>query len=144
MTRNYEALAVAEPVFGELRNCMELAIVGVLVTRGTPGRAKPVYLAASDEDSLLKTAELTAPTQVESKVSMLKKGRNWVISASGVTIRPSEIVGRAQTGNAPGLRVSVGGEFCQMVLELNHKTSEIGGSSWNSAHTLLFVSQFSG
>jgi len=30
MTQHYPELALAEPVFGELRNCMELAVVGAL------------------------------------------------------------------------------------------------------------------
>ena len=33
MTNQFAALAVAEPIFGELRNCMELAIVGALVVK---------------------------------------------------------------------------------------------------------------
>ena len=28
MTAHYDELAVAEPVFGDLRNCMQLALVG--------------------------------------------------------------------------------------------------------------------
>ena len=31
MTKHYDELSMAEPVFGQLRNCMELAIVGSLV-----------------------------------------------------------------------------------------------------------------
>ena len=39
--------------------------------------------------------ELPVPKQVDSKTSMLKKGRNWVISASGgVAIRSWELVGK--------------------------------------------------
>ena len=33
MTDQFAALASAEPVFGELRNCMELAIVGALLVK---------------------------------------------------------------------------------------------------------------
>ncbi|MGO9108146.1 MAG: DUF1598 domain-containing protein [Thermoguttaceae bacterium] len=102
MTQHYEELAVAEPVFGELRNCMELAMVGALVAREQLATRAGCDLAALMHDSMLKTAELPTPTQVDSKVSMLKKGRNWVISVSGgVMIRPLEIVGKAQVGNAP-------------------------------------------
>jgi hypothetical protein len=102
MTRHYEALAVAEPVFGELRNCMELAMVGALVAREHLAAKAGCDLAALTQDSMFKAVQLPAPTQVDSKASMVKKGRNWVISVSGgVMIRPSEIVGKAQVGAAP-------------------------------------------
>ena len=31
MTKRYDALAQADPIFGELRNCMDLAIVSALI-----------------------------------------------------------------------------------------------------------------
>ena len=33
MTKEFPALAVAEPVFGELQNCMELAVVSALIVK---------------------------------------------------------------------------------------------------------------
>ena len=33
MTKKYADLAVADPIFGQLQNCMELAIVGALVVK---------------------------------------------------------------------------------------------------------------
>jgi hypothetical protein len=102
MTQYYSELAVAEPVFGELRNCMELAVVGAIVARirfqEPDGCGLPLLL----DESLLRTAELPPPMQVDSKTSMLKKGRNWVISASGgVAIRSWELVEKARTSDAP-------------------------------------------
>jgi hypothetical protein len=39
---------------------------------------------------------------VDSKASMLKKGRNWLISASGgVAIRPSNALAKAEKSNGP-------------------------------------------
>ena len=54
------------------------------------------------QESTLKTLALPAPTQVDSRVSMVKQGPNWIISASGgVNIRPGEIVSQVRTSTAP-------------------------------------------
>jgi hypothetical protein len=102
MTEHYDELAVAEPIFGELRNCMELAIVGALVAKDRlverSGCSLPVLLDAGQ----LKTAEFPAPAQVDSRVSMLKKGHNWLISASGgVMIQPGAVLQKVESSDAP-------------------------------------------
>ena len=102
MTQHYSELAVAEPVFGELRNCMELAVVGAIVARIRFQEPDRCGLPLLLDESLVKTAELPSATQVDSKTSMLKKGRNWIISASGgVMIRSWEVVEKARTSDAP-------------------------------------------
>jgi hypothetical protein len=83
MTAKYAELAVADPIFGELQNCMELAVVGALLTKERltekAGQSLPTLL----ESPAVKTEVFNAPKQVESKASVLNKGRNWVISVSG-------------------------------------------------------------
>ena len=102
MTAHYDELAVAEPVFGELRNCMQLALVGALIAHERLVDKAGCNLPALMQESTLKTLELPAPTQVDSRVSMVKQGHNWIISASGgVNIRPGEIVGQARESSAP-------------------------------------------
>jgi hypothetical protein len=102
MTEKYDELAVALPIFGELRNCMELAIVGALVVKerltDKAGYSMPVLLDAVQ----VKVAEFPAPKQVNTKVSMLKKGRNWIISASGgVALNSWGIADKARQSDAP-------------------------------------------
>lgn len=102
MTSHYAELAIAEPVFGELRNCMELAVVAAIITQQTLREQASYDLPTLTGESGMPVATLPAPTQVDSRVSMLKKGKNWIISASGgVAIRPQEFVGRAQASDAP-------------------------------------------
>ena len=102
MTARYGELAVAQPVFGELRNCMELAVVGALIASENLLQKAGCTLPVLMDSAALKTAKFAAPTQVDSKVSMIKKGRNWIISASGgVAIRPYEFVAKAQNDAAP-------------------------------------------
>lgn len=83
MTKQFDRLAVADPIFGELRNCMELAITaGLIVREDLPqkaGYSMPTLL----QPTTVEVAAFPAPKQVDSKASVMKKGRNWLISASG-------------------------------------------------------------
>lgn len=94
MTRRYEDLAKAEPVFGQLRNCMDLALVGALVAKeNLLGRAG-CELGALRE--ALQTMQLTPPKQIASKASLVHKGRKWMIAAGGVQINPWDTVRKAE------------------------------------------------
>jgi hypothetical protein len=102
MTAHYDELALAAPVFGDLRNCMQLAMVGALVVHERLTDKAGCTLPALLQDAMVKTLQLPAPTQVDSKASMVKQKSNWVISASGgVCILPGEIVGKARQSSAP-------------------------------------------
>ena len=83
MTSQFAALALAEPVFGELRNCMELAVVGALIVKerlpDKAGYSLPVLMSSQD----LQPAEFNAPKQVPAQVSMLPKGQKYIVSVSG-------------------------------------------------------------
>jgi len=83
MTSKYSELAIADPIFGELQNCMELAVVAALIVKEDlsqkAGSSMPLLLDPTDVD----IANFPAPKQVDSKASVLKKGRKWIISASG-------------------------------------------------------------
>jgi len=99
-TERYDELADKEPIFGELRNIMDLAIVGALVAKegllDTAGYEMSLLL---DERELL-VAHLNPPRQVDSKASYTRKGTDWIISASGGVQIPSwEIIQNPQTGN---------------------------------------------
>jgi hypothetical protein len=83
MTDKYPALAVADPIFGQLQNCMELAIVGALVVKEQLAEKAGYSMSTLLESPAVKPDVLSAPKQVESKASVLKKGKSWVISASG-------------------------------------------------------------
>ncbi len=102
MTEKYDELAVADPIFGQLRNCMELAVVGALIVKedltGKAGYSMPTLLAPAE----VKGAEFPAPKTVDSQVNMLKKGRNWTITASGgVLLNSWGIADKTQQSDAP-------------------------------------------
>lgn len=98
MTDKYSELADAEPVFGELLNVMDLAIFGALfVEERLPAKAGHDFALLTGEQPL-RTAELHAPTHVDSKATVRKHGRDWLISASGgVQFNAFEIVEKAET-----------------------------------------------
>ena len=96
MTRRYDDLALAEPVFGQLRNCMDLAIVGALVAKENLTGKAGCSLPLLTDQGALKTLEFPAPKQIDSKASLVKKGRAWSIAAGGVEINPWAVVEKTE------------------------------------------------
>ena len=102
MTKEYPALAVAEPVFGELQNCMELAVVAALVVKERlperAGNSLPALFSSAD----VKTDEYYVPKQVASQASLLRKaGKGSAVSVSGgVAINAWDMADKAQTSDA--------------------------------------------
>ena len=91
MTEHYEELAAHDSTFGQLRNLMDLAVIGAIVEREQmferAGLQAPELLGGQ---SLVR---FPAPTQTASKASLLKKGRNWIVTASGgVEMLPWSVV----------------------------------------------------
>lgn len=83
MTQKYPELAVADPIFGQLQNCMDLAVVGALVAKERLVEKAGHSLPTLMNSPTLKPEAFNSPKQVESKASVMKKGRGWMISASG-------------------------------------------------------------
>jgi len=83
MTEHYTQLAIADPIFGQLQNCMDLAVVGALIVKDRltekSGNSLPTLMESGD----LKTEAFNTPKNVDSKASVLKRGRGWMISVSG-------------------------------------------------------------
>ena len=96
MTRHYDELALADPIFGELKNCMDLAIVAALIVQedlaAKAGASFPTLL----DSGYLETANLAAPKQVDSKAGLVHKGRKWIIACGGVEINPWAIVDKSE------------------------------------------------
>ncbi len=94
MTACYGDLSVAEPVFGQLQGCMDLAVAATLVVR------KDLLAKAHCELPMLMreqtTAQLAAPRHVASKATFAQKNRGWVIACGGVQVNPWEIVDRTE------------------------------------------------
>lgn len=100
MTEKYEELSLKEPIFAELRNCMDLAIVAALISKENlalkAGHSFPLLLDAMQ----LPADDFGSPKYIESKASGLKKGSNWIITASGgVEIRLGQLLEKPETSD---------------------------------------------
>jgi hypothetical protein len=103
MTQKYPELAVADPVFGQLQNCMELAIVGALIVKERLTDKAGNSMTTLMESPTVKTEVYNSPKQVDSKASVFSRGRSWVISASGgVAINSWLIVDKIKADEAVG------------------------------------------
>jgi len=83
MTAKYDELSKRDPIFGELRNCMDLAIISALLFKeNLPAKASCDLSALTGENGPAVDV-FAVPKQVDTQASFVKKGDNWVISASG-------------------------------------------------------------
>jgi len=100
LTERYDELALADPVFGQLQNCMDLAIVAALVVGEGLTEKSQVELPMLMGTDGLNAAEFPAPKQVQSKATVAKKGRNWMIACGGVQINAWQMVAEAESSDA--------------------------------------------
>lgn len=93
MTARYEELSVKDPIFGELRNIMDLSVVATLIAKEQLAEKAGVDLSLFKDAARLPIDAFYAPRQTDSKASFVRKGTDWVISASGgVQILPRQVV----------------------------------------------------
>jgi hypothetical protein len=82
MTAHYDELSAKDTIFGQLRNCMDLAVVAALISQEhlteKCGWSMPLLMNPD-----LPVESYNAPRQVDTQASAVQKGTNWVISASG-------------------------------------------------------------
>jgi hypothetical protein len=83
MTQQYDKLAIAEPVFGQLRGCMDLALVTAILASNDLLKHVELELPMLLDDTRLKLATYPVPKSVASHASAHRKGRSWVVSVSG-------------------------------------------------------------
>jgi len=83
MTEHYDELAKEQPVFADLVNCVDLAVVAALIRgRQLDARAGLDLGSLVDADAL-SLPGYDAPRQVPTIANGVKKGTTWVLSASG-------------------------------------------------------------
>lgn len=84
MTKRYEELAKVDPVFGQLRNLMDLSLVAALIAReDLCGMADCQFATILGQNADWKTETWPAPRSVASQSSFIKVKRQYVITASG-------------------------------------------------------------
>jgi hypothetical protein len=83
MTAKYEELSAKDAVFGQLRNCIDLAVVAALISKERLTEKSGYSFGILLDDGQLPVAQFNAPKQVNTIASVVPKGTSWVISASG-------------------------------------------------------------
>jgi hypothetical protein len=96
-TNKYDDLSLKDTIFGQLRNCMDLAVLSALIVKqdlsGKAGYQLPLWL----DDASLPAVEMIAPRTTDTQVSFAKRGSNWIITASGgVQLGLEQLVARTQ------------------------------------------------
>jgi hypothetical protein len=102
MTAKYEELSAKEPVFGELRNLMDLCVVSALLRQeGLLEKSRlemPTLLGQNDQ---LELAKWHAAKTVATQCSFVKRDREFLITASGgVEIASWEAASKSVTDTA--------------------------------------------
>jgi hypothetical protein len=99
-TNKYDELSLKDTIFGQLRNCMDLAVLAALIVKqdlsGKAGYQMPLWL----DDVNLPATEMAAPHTTATQVSFSKRASNWIFTASGgVQLKLEQIVDRTQQGD---------------------------------------------
>jgi hypothetical protein len=83
MTKHYDELALVAPVFGQLRSCMDLALVTAVLASGDLMAQVDLKLPLLLDAAHLQLAPHETPRTVASQATALRKRRGWVVSVSG-------------------------------------------------------------
>jgi hypothetical protein len=83
MTANFAALAKAFPAFGELRNCMDVAVVAALLVKEDLPAAANCDLSLLLDEKRLAVADYQVPKTIDSRASLVRRGSDWILSLSG-------------------------------------------------------------
>ena len=103
-TSKYDELAVKEPVFGDLRNIMDMCVIAALFQKEQlAAKAKCELTELTTLSGKTQLGEAVAPKKVPTQSSALKKGTNWIITASGgVSINSWEAADKSEVSPSVG------------------------------------------
>jgi hypothetical protein len=97
-TSKFEELAREDSAFGQLRNVMDLSVVAALLAKENLTQFAGLEMPQLTTGVALE--EFPAPRAVASQASLVKKGRNWLISVSGgVQIFPWQVADRTEVAS---------------------------------------------
>ncbi len=83
MTKVYDKLSLKDPIFAELRNLMDLAVAGALISKEGLVEKSGCSLDVLLDENAVRVPKLNPPRSVPTKATFVKKGTNFIISASG-------------------------------------------------------------
>ncbi|HTU27470.1 MAG TPA: DUF1598 domain-containing protein [Pirellulales bacterium] len=83
MTAHYDELSARNAVFGQLRNCIDLAVAAAIIVKDRLPEKAHWSMSLFLHDDSLATEKFNTPKQIASQASVVQKGTSWLISASG-------------------------------------------------------------
>jgi len=94
MTTRFDDLAVANPIFGELRNVMDLTVVATLILHeGLDQRARCDLSLLLGQGVQVPMDTYEAPKSIAPHCSFIRGKAGWIVTASGgVEITPFDVV----------------------------------------------------
>jgi len=82
-TEHYQRLSAELPIFGQLRNCIDLAVVGALLTKyelfDKAGFQSSILMDADQ----MRLAKYPVPQFTPPQISYAPNGRGWIVTLSG-------------------------------------------------------------
>jgi hypothetical protein len=104
MTKAYDKLSVHYPIFGELRNMMDMSVVGALIVKNNLLQTAGLDLTPLTTDrSVTARDNFAVPKKVPTVVSWDKQGSRYVVTASGgVEIDSWKVADKTETSKAIG------------------------------------------
>ena len=83
MTDHFEQLALRRPIFGQMRNLMDLTVAAALIVRYGLDRQAGLDLGLLMDEKQLGLEEFPVPRKVPTQAAVIRKGRMWIVIASG-------------------------------------------------------------
>jgi hypothetical protein len=108
MTEHYDELSRQQPVFAELVNCVDLAVVAALIHGRQLDRRAGLDLAPLTDATRLAVPVYEAPETLSTVATGFKKGGRWIVSASGgVQFQPwAFATNTTESGDSSAARVA--------------------------------------
>lgn len=94
-TAKFAEISKKQTVFADLRNLIDLAVVGAVIHKHNLLEAAGLNAPHLMSEEVIDSYDV--PRRVESKASVLRRGNGWLISASGgVQMFPEELIGASE------------------------------------------------
>ncbi len=96
MSAHYENLAKKSPIFGQLRNLMDLCVIAAVIDKNNLDEKAGLDLSGLTSDDI-PIQSFDAPKTVSTQCSFTKRGREYLITASGgVQIESWQVANKSQ------------------------------------------------
>ncbi len=91
MTEHYAELAKIQPIFAELQNCVDLAVVATLIQSRQLGERSGLDLSLLLDEQALPLVGYDVPQTVPTLASAMRQQRGWIVTTSGgISFQPWE------------------------------------------------------